>query len=65
MTATSSSDNVELPNHACSRIAGELAMAAGIADTPEDYLEKTKAISVMQTEGSVAEFLFFVERTHR
>lgn len=54
-----SPDTLDLAQHSCSRIVGELAIAAGIAGTPAEYIAATEQVDSLQAEGSAAEYFLF------
>lgn len=54
-----SPERVELLHHACSRMAGELAIATQHTISPPDYLALTRGVENARSEGSVSEYLIF------
>ncbi|MFZ5699287.1 MAG: hypothetical protein ACOY9J_11330 [Pseudomonadota bacterium] len=54
-----SPESTELLNFMCSRIAGELAIAAWYAPTPGEYFSATAGVIETAKEGSFVEYLFF------
>lgn len=55
----SSTETLELAQHSCSRIVGELAIATGIAATPQDYMTATAPVDMLRPEASAAEYFLF------